>query len=201
MTTIGFDLDLTLCDTRPGIIASFAALSAETGVAVDGALIVTRLGPKLETELANWFPPEQITDAAAIYRRHYERECRLGTTALPGTTELLGALRRLGVQIVVVTAKSTALAAVCLDVAGLPYDDVVGWVHGLEKGEALRAAAAIGYVGDTAPDMHAARAAQCIGVGVTTGPDDAATLLEAGAHIVVADLTDTESVLSALGQC
>ena len=57
--------------------------------------------------------------------------------------ELLGALRRLGVQIVVVTAKSTALAAVCLDVAGLPYDDVVGWVHGLEKGEALRAAAAI----------------------------------------------------------
>ena len=119
VATVGFDLDLTLCDTRPGIVAAFAALAAESGVAVDGELIVTRLGPKLETELANWFPEERITEAAAIYRHHYATTCLHGTTALPGATELLERLVRSGHDIVVVTAKSEALARVCLDVAGL----------------------------------------------------------------------------------
>ena len=92
MATVGFDLDLTLCDTRPGIVAAFAALAAETGVPVDGELIVTRLGPKLESELTNWFPAERIAEAAGIYRHHYDTTCRTGTTPLPGAVELVDAL-------------------------------------------------------------------------------------------------------------
>jgi phosphoglycolate phosphatase len=63
MFVVGFDLDMTLVDSRPGIRASFEALSAETGVDIDVDMILSRLGPKLESELARWFPP----DLVAVY--------------------------------------------------------------------------------------------------------------------------------------
>ena len=51
---VGFDLDMTLIDSRPGIRAAYRALTAKTGVWVDADLAVTRLGPPLRTELAEW---------------------------------------------------------------------------------------------------------------------------------------------------
>ena len=57
---VGFDLDMTLIDTRPGIAAVWDALSAETGVPVDSAAAVSRLGPPLDEEVARWFPAEQV---------------------------------------------------------------------------------------------------------------------------------------------
>ena len=57
---VGFDLDMTLIDTRPGIAAVWDALSAETGVADRLARPRSaRLGPPLDEELALWFPAEQ----------------------------------------------------------------------------------------------------------------------------------------------
>ena len=44
---VGFDLDMTLIDSRPGIAAAFAELSARTGVAIDTDQVVSRLGPPL----------------------------------------------------------------------------------------------------------------------------------------------------------
>ncbi|HEV7628189.1 MAG TPA: HAD family hydrolase, partial [Streptomyces sp.] len=58
--TVGFDLDMTLIDSRPGIHATYVALSERTGTHIDADLTVTRLGPPLEQELAHWFPDEQI---------------------------------------------------------------------------------------------------------------------------------------------
>ncbi|MCZ9344745.1 HAD family hydrolase, partial [Streptomyces sp. TRM76130] len=46
--TVGFDLDMTLIDSRPGIHACYVELSARTGTHVDADLAVTRLGPPLE---------------------------------------------------------------------------------------------------------------------------------------------------------
>lgn len=201
MATVGFDLDLTLCDTRPGIVAAFAALAAETGVPVDGELIVTRLGPKLESELTNWFPADRIAEAAGIYRHHYDTTCRTGTTPLPGAVEIVDALRAAGHRIIVVTAKSEALARVCLDVTGIAADAVAGWVHGTEKANALRTHAAVAYVGDTGPDMEAARAAACTAIGVTTGPHDAATLRTAGADHVCASLVEARSIVESAVGC
>ncbi len=48
MLVVGFDLDMTLVDSRPGIAATLRALSAETGVFIDAELVVSRLGPTLE---------------------------------------------------------------------------------------------------------------------------------------------------------
>ena len=198
--TFAFDLDMTLIDSRPGIIASFAALSAETGVPVDGELVCTRLGPKLEDELANWFPLERIPEAAASYRRHYERECVTGTTALPGAVTLAAEMRARGDRVVVVTAKAGSAAHVCLRTVGIEYDDVAGWCFGTEKTEAIVARGASVYVGDTVTDIAAGRAAGVLTLGVTTGPDDRAALARAGADIVVDELSEARDALAALGQ-
>ncbi len=67
---VGFDLDMTLIDSRPGIQAVWDLLVAETGVPIDTDLVVSRLGPPLSWEMANWFPPEQVDAMVARYREH-----------------------------------------------------------------------------------------------------------------------------------
>lgn len=79
--TVGFDLDMTLLDTRPGIKATYLALSAETGTYIDADLAVTRLGPPLTVELTNWFTEEQLltaltATAPSIPSTPWSRPCR-----------------------------------------------------------------------------------------------------------------------------
>ena len=63
---VGFDLDMTLIDSRPGIAATYQALSARTGVHVDADLAVTRLGPPLRSVQGVWFPPAAVEDGVAL---------------------------------------------------------------------------------------------------------------------------------------
>ena len=59
MGPVGFDLDMTLIDSRQAILASFARLGQDTATAIDPAAVDSRLGIKLEDELAFWYPPDQ----------------------------------------------------------------------------------------------------------------------------------------------
>lgn len=191
MLTVGFDLDMTLVDSRPGIRASMAALTQETGVAIDVEVVIDRLGPKLEWELAQWFPAEQIAHACKRYRAHYWEHCvGGGTILLPGARAALDAVRARDGRVVVVTAKSESLAHRCLKTVGLKVDVVVGHVYGDEKRDALREHGATIYVGDTVTDVQSALDASATAVGVTTGPDDAATLRAAGADLVLESLAE-----------
>src|SRR5579864_187850 len=148
--TVGFDLDMTLVDSRPGIRAAMDALSRESGVPIDVDVVVARLGPKLEWELAQWFPPEQVEEMCDRYRSHYWHHCvGPGTVLLAGARQALSAVRARGGRVVVVTAKTEQLASRCLDTVGLHADDVVGHVYGDEKRDALVGHAAGMYVGDT----------------------------------------------------
>ena len=87
MGPVGFDLDMTLIDSRPAILASFAGLARDTGTAIDLAAVDSRLGLKLEDELVFWYPPDQRAAAADGYRRHYVQLAAQLTTALPGALE------------------------------------------------------------------------------------------------------------------
>ncbi|MFD7656440.1 HAD family hydrolase [Actinosynnema sp. NPDC059797] len=53
-------------------------------------------------------------------------------------------------------------------------------------------------VGDTPHDVEAALSHDAVAVGVATGRSSAEELREAGAHTVLADLSDTEAVLAAV---
>lgn len=187
---VGFDLDMTLIDSRRAILASFAAVATETGVAIDPAGVDSRLGVKLETELAYWFPANEIEPAIAIYRRHYPVLSGPLTSALPGAHEALAAVRSAGARAVVITAKFERTARRSLDDLGLAVDELHGEAHGPEKGTLLARLGANVYVGDTPADMGAAVQAGACPVGVTTGSFTDSDLRLAGAKVVLGSLVE-----------
>jgi len=191
---VGFDLDMTLLDSRRAIMASFAAVAADTGVTIDPAGVDSRLGIKLEDELAFWFAPDEIPRAMRIYREHYLRLAGPLTTVLPGARESLAAVRAGGARAVVITAKYEVSARLSLDGAGLTADDVFAEVHGPGKAAVLAGLRAGAYVGDTPADMAAAVAAGVRAVGVATGSFTDRDLLAAGADLVLASLTEFPAV-------
>ncbi|MEV5631905.1 HAD family hydrolase [Micromonospora tulbaghiae] len=192
---VGFDLDMTLVDSRPGIAAAFRALTARTGVHVDGELAVSRLGPPLRTELAHWFPPERVEEAVTVYRELYPAYAITPTVPMPGAEAALRAVQARGGRTMVVTAKIGRLAKLHLDHLGLPVDELAGDVFAEQKAVALREHGATLYVGDHVADMAAARAAGIPGVAVATGPCSAAELTEAGARAVLDDLVEFPAAL------
>lgn len=189
---VGFDLDMTLIDSRHAILGSFAAVAAETGVTIEAAGVESRLGIKLEDELAYWFPAEQIAAAIGIYRSNYLRLAGL-THPLPGAAEALAAVRASGARVIVITAKLEATARLSLEGVGLVADELFGDVHGPQKAVVLARLGAAVYVGDTPPDMAAAVSAGALPVGVATGSFTAAELRAAGAVHVLASLTEFPS--------
>ncbi|WSJ87290.1 haloacid dehalogenase-like hydrolase [Streptomyces sp. NBC_01304] len=188
--TVGFDLDMTLIDSRPGIKAAYLELAAETGVPIDADLAVTRLGPPLETELAYWFPEERIPEMVERYREIYPGFAITPTPAMPGAREAVAAVRAQGGRAIVVTAKHEPSAKLHLAHLGIEADAVIGWLWAEAKAEALSEYGASVYVGDHVGDVRGARTADALSVAVPTGPCSADELRTAGADVVLADLTE-----------
>ncbi|WP_030208467.1 HAD family hydrolase [Streptomyces bikiniensis] len=188
--TVGFDLDLTLLDTRPGIRATWQAFAADTGAAIDADLVVTRLGPPLEHEMAYWFPQERVPEMVSRYRALYPEHAIAPTVLMPGAEDALRAVREAGGRTLVVTAKNGPHAELHFAHLGIEPDAVVGGLWAEGKAEALRAHGARVYVGDHVGDVRGAAAADAVSVAVATGPCPAEELREAGADVVLPDLTD-----------
>ncbi|RJK98362.1 haloacid dehalogenase-like hydrolase [Vallicoccus soli] len=180
---------MTLIDSRPGIAATWARVSEETGVRVDGELATSRLGPPVELEVAQWFPPERVQEVADLYRALYPSTAVARVGALPGAVESVAAVRRHGGRVLVVTGKHAPSARLHLDHLGMAVDEVVGQSFAAVKGERLLERGAHVYVGDHLGDLEAARGAGAVAVGVATGPYDAAALRAAGFDVVLDDLT------------
>ena len=189
MGPVGFDLDMTLIDSRPAILASFVGLARDTATAIDLAAVDSRLGIKLEDELAFWYPPDQRAAAVAVYRRHYIPLAEQMTTALPGAHEALAVVRAAGERAVIITAKHQVSVEPSLKAAGICADEVFTSVHGPEKAAVLKGINAALYVGDSPPDMAAAVAAGVRAVGVATGSFCADDLTRAGADTILDSLT------------
>ncbi|MCG5219898.1 HAD family hydrolase [Streptosporangium soli] len=190
MYSVGFDLDLTLADTRSGIAAVYDALALRLGVPIDSAVVISRLGPPLETELAYWLPESEIPAAADMYREMYEGIAVPETTLMAGARAAVDAVHEAGGRVIVVTGKNTADARRTLDALGLVVEAVEGSVFGAEKGSALASFSAGAYVGDHVADIAAARAGNSVSVTVATGPYTGEELREHGADVVLGDLTE-----------
>lgn len=193
---VGFDLDMTLIDSRPGIRAVYEALSAETGVRIDSVAAASRLGPPLEEELARWFPADQMAEAGDRFRALYPSLAIEVTPALAGATDALAAVRSAGGGVVVITGKYEPNARLHLDHLGLAADEVMGWRWAEGKTAALLERGVAVYVGDHVADVHAAVAAGAVAVAVASGPATADELGAAGAAVVLADLTQFSAWLS-----
>jgi phosphoglycolate phosphatase len=195
---VGFDLDMTLVDSRPGIAATYRELTARTGVHIDVDAAVSRLGPPLRTELAHWFPPSQIEEMVLLYRSLYPSHAIEPSRPLSGALSALAAVRELGLRVVVVSSKIERLVRLHLDHLGMAVDEIAGDLFAQGKAAALSAFGARAYVGDHVADMIAAATAGVPGIGVTTGPCSAGELRAAGASAVIDDLTCLPPVLGGI---
>jgi uncharacterized protein len=181
---------MTLLDSRRGILATYAELSARTGVPIDGAAAVARIGPPLEEEIARWFPAVDVPRITAVFRELYTRHAVPVSTPMPGALEAVRAVRDEGGQVVVITGKSEPLARASLARIGIEADVVVGRRFAATKGEAIREHGVDVYVGDHVGDMVGAGMGGAHAVAVATGPHDAAELTAAGADVVLGALAE-----------
>jgi len=187
--TIGFDLDMTLIDTRPGFTATLTQLGKELGVDFPIEEMTSRLGPPLDQMLGEHLPAKRVGPAGHRFRALYPDYAITPVPAMPGAHEALAAVRRHGGRIVVITGKYEPNARLHLAHLGLDYDHVEGWVWGIGKAEALRREGALAYVGDHVHDVEGALAAGTTSVSVLTGGCSRDELEAAGTHVVLEDLT------------
>ena len=188
--TVGFDLDLTLVDSHERIISAYIRALADLGVEVSRADLAPHLGLPL-THTAAEVAPAVDTDALVLrYRHYYDEPHAPRTLPMPGAAEALRCVRDAGGRTVVVSAKYIPAVHNALAEAGLTelVDVVYGEFFAQDKATALITEGASIYVGDHPGDMAAAGAADAYAVGVTTGANDAAALLAAGADIALPDL-------------
>ncbi|WP_156757564.1 HAD family hydrolase [Actinokineospora pegani] len=188
---VGFDLDMTLIDARPGMAAAMNALAAESGLALDGEHFAANLGPPLDMVLRGFEAPEERIPALITrFRELYPTTVIPSTLPLPGAAEALAAVRARGGRTLVVTGKYGPNAQRHLDALGWTVDALAGELWAEAKAEALRAHGATIYVGDHEGDVRGARAAGALSVGVPTGPLTADALRAAGADVVLDSLLD-----------
>lgn len=189
MTTIGFDLDMTLIDSRPGIKAAMQQLAVESGAAIDTELVVSRLGPPVEWELGHWVPEAEVKHWADRYRELYPEIALPLVETFPGAHAAIEAANLRG-RTILITAKHGPNARLHVDRLGLPVSEVFGQAWREGKADVLREQRATTYVGDHVHDMEAAKLAGVPGVAVATGPSSVDELREAGATAVLTSLED-----------
>ncbi|XXF75133.1 HAD-IA family hydrolase [Myxococcaceae bacterium GXIMD 01537] len=195
-----FDLDGTLVDSLPDIIASFIHGFSRVGLpAPSEGEVHALIGQPLQDMYARFVPAHQVDALCVAYREHYAVHCTRSTRPFPGVLGVLEGLRERGYKLAVATTKRTDMARHVVAALGLTghLDHVQGtdgFPHKPAPDVILRALGALGaeglwMVGDTTHDMHAGRAAGLRTYGVTWGTHDAATLQAAGPDAVQPDLS------------
>lgn len=195
--TVGFDLDMTLIDSRPGVTRAVDIVAAEFSLPVRGADVVDKLGPPMPVLLAEAGLDAELMPAFITRYRELYPSVVAEMPALPGAEAALAAVAARGGRVLVVTGKHTPFAHLHLDHLGWQVDAVVGDLWAGAKSVALREHAAHVFVGDHAGDMRGAKGADALAVGVTTGPCGADELRAAGADVVLSDLTGFPAWLDA----
>ena len=196
-----FDLDGTLLDTLEDLAtAANRALDALGLPAHPVAAYRLFVGDGLRTLAERLLPDKRrsvpLVDALmAAFEREYSRSWNERTAPYAGVPEMLDRLSSDGYRLAVLSNKPDAFTRLCVEQL-LPrwtFAPLYGQRPGVPKkpdpAAALAIAAELGlepaevlYLGDTATDMHTARAAGMVAVGVLWGFRTADELRAAGAR-------------------
>lgn len=187
---VGFDLDLTLVDSRERIMRSYIHALRDVGVEVSREDLEPHMGIPLTHTVAAVAPAVDADALVARYRRYYDDPASPPTEPMRGAAEALAAVRDHGGRTVVVSAKYVPAVHTALAEAGLVdlVDAVYGELFAEDKSAALLEQRATVYVGDHPGDMAAAAGAGALAVGVTTGSHDAQALSAVGAAVTLEHL-------------
>jgi phosphoglycolate phosphatase len=209
--TVLLDLDGTLIDSYPGILASCLAALRALGHEPDETLdIRDTIGPPLEDTmqiLLQAHGDDRVAEAVAAYRRHYGESGFLGSVPYPGIGQSLEEMKRTGLRLYLATSKRAIFASRILDHLKFAtyFDGIYGSVpsgeldhkpellahilsrHALSPSDSL-------MVGDRRHDISGAHAVGMRGLGVLWGYGSRDELETAGADRLVdfpADLART----------
>jgi phosphoglycolate phosphatase len=213
-STVLFDLDGTLIDTKPGVLRSVRTTLRELGVPEpEEKQLIKFLGPPLKvcfTEIIG-LGPDDADRAMAIFRHDLiESGNAFDCNVYPGMPELLGRLRDGGVKLGVATSKLESLAVKILAkkgiaeyfgaVSGSPIDDPA-----FTKADSIRGAVAripgaradrtCALVGDRLYDAGGAKQAGITGIGVGYGFGSPQEIASAGFDLTAADMGALSSLL------
>ncbi len=208
--TILFDLDGTIADSRPGIIASLRAGLHDLGhtPAPDEDFTWT-VGPPLPEvwgRLMTQFGDDRVDLGMARYREHYGLTGLYDATLFPGIAEAIEQLYRAGHELIVATAKRVDFARRLVENLGLAprflgiygsipdgtLDDKADLIADIMRRENLTAETMV-MVGDRSHDIHAAHANGVRAIGVAWGYGAPGELQAAGADVIItapAELVD-----------
>jgi phosphoglycolate phosphatase len=205
------DLDGTLIDSYPGILASCLAALRALGHEPDKSLDIRRaIGPPIEDImqiLLQSYGDDRVGEAVAAYRQHYGERGFLGSVPYPGIGNSLEEMKRTGLRIYLATSKRAIFASRILDHLKFAayFDGIHGSVpsgaldhkpellahvlsqHGLSPAHSL-------MVGDRRHDISGAHAVGMRCLGVLWGYGSRDELETAGADQLVdspADLART----------
>src|SRR5262249_22471137 len=181
-----FDLDGTLVDSRPGIVAGLRHAMRQMGHELPAeAPLDWAIGPPLVEVMARLLAPfgdPRAEEAVVVYRGWYGEVGLFDARVYPGVPEALGRLTRAGKTLFVATSKRVDFARTVLGHFGLA--GFFRFAHGpgldgrhAHKADLLRhlllveglAPEQTALIGDRVHDVEAARANGLRAVGVTWG--------------------------------
>lgn len=177
-----FDLDGTLADTVPLILASYEhTFQTVLGKSVDKNLAITWIGRTL-ADAFNEYDPAHAAEMERVYLEFNGQHLKELATGFDGIPDLLQTLYDAGTQIGIVTSKRRSVARATIEVAGLPKDIMLAvgmedtTAHKPNPEPILAGIKAMDadptetvYVGDAVVDLQAAANANIAGVGVLWG--------------------------------
>jgi len=219
-THVLLDLDGTLTDSAPGIVASLRTGFANAGFAVPSDDVLRSfVGPPLGASMGRvGLTGADAAAAIAAYREDFEANGMFDNSVIPGVPEALAELRAAGLTLLVATAKPENYALQIVEHFGLEgyLDGGLAGVHGADPeavGEvagkevvverALAHAVALGadagqlvMVGDREHDVHAAAHHGVPTIGVTWGYAEPGELEAAGAAAIATTPAELRKLLA-----
>jgi phosphoglycolate phosphatase len=212
--SVFLDLDGTLVDSQPGILASCLAALRALGHEPEETLDIKHaIGPPLEDVMRVLLQPygdDRVGEAVAAYRQHYGERGLFGSEPYPGIGSSLNEMQQAGLRIYLATSKRETFANRILHDLGFAayFDGVHGSVPGggldykpellahiLSRHNVLPSHSVM--VGDRRYDISGAHAVGMRGLGVLWGYGTRDELETAGADQLVESTADlARTVLS-----
>ncbi len=215
MTTILLDLDGTLTDSRPGIVASYHAALRDLGHAPDPAIDLTfAIGPPMQAVMGRvlaLYGDDRVEAGVAAYRGHYGATGLFENSVYAGIPAAIDELAAAGLRLFVATSKRRDFAVRILEHFGLASR--LAGIYGAVPGGALDdKAALIGHllaeqgiapdaavmVGDREYDVRGGHANGVKVLGVLWGYGTRAELEAAGADGLVSAPGELAAAVRAL---
>jgi len=217
--TIAFDLDGTLVDTAPDLLAALNFVLGESGLApIEAEQVRSLVGGgarvMIERGLASHGVAPQAADVDRMFEdflRFYEKHIADYSKPFPGCVEMLDALAAQGARLIVVTNKIERYSVQLLETLALArhFSVIAGpdtfGVRKPDAGHLLRAVERAGgdathtiMVGDSITDVNTARAARVPVIAVSFGYRSE-TIEELGADHVVDRLDEIPPLVGKLG--